>query len=92
LGQLIDASGSQLTIGVDKDDNISSSTTSSDELYSMMQSVPLSDTFVIVALDESKAAADRAVMRIQALWGDLVNLLSGAPRTDVYAHVEHITR
>ena len=46
---------------------------------------------VIVAIYESKAAADRAVMRIQALWGDLVNLLSGAPRTDVYAHAEHIT-
>ena len=46
---------------------------------------------VIVAIYESKAAADRAVMRIQALWGDLVNLLSGAPRTDAYAHAEHIT-
>ena len=47
---------------------------------------------VIVALYESKAAADRAVTRIQALWGDLANLLSGAPRTDVYENARHITR
>jgi hypothetical protein len=47
---------------------------------------------VVVALYESKAAADRAVTRIEALWGDIVSLLSGAPRTDVYAHAERITR
>ena len=47
---------------------------------------------VVVALYQSKGAADRAVTRIQALWGDLVNLLSGAPRTDVYENAEHITR
>jgi hypothetical protein len=46
---------------------------------------------VVVALYENKAAADRAVTRIQALWGDLVGLLSGAPRTDTYESAAHIT-
>ena len=46
---------------------------------------------VIVAVYESKAAADRAVGRIQALWGDVVGLLSGAPRTDTYECTEHLT-
>jgi len=47
---------------------------------------------VVVALYQSKGAADRAVSRIQALWGDLAQLLSGAPRTDVYENAERITR
>jgi hypothetical protein len=47
---------------------------------------------VIVALYENKAAADRAVARVQALWGDLVGLLSGAPRTDAYENAAHVTR
>ena len=45
---------------------------------------------VVVAVYESKEAADAAVARIQALWGDLAGLLRGAPRTDVYETVEHI--
>jgi hypothetical protein len=47
---------------------------------------------VVVALYENKGAADRAVTRIETLWGDLVNMLSSAPRTEVYAHAEHVTR
>lgn len=47
---------------------------------------------VVVALYENKAAADRAVARVQALWGDLVGLLSGAPRTDAYENAAHVTR
>ena len=47
---------------------------------------------VIVALYENKAAADRAVARIQALWGDLAGLLSAAPRTDAYENAAHVTR
>ena len=35
---------------------------------------------IIVALYNSKEDADRAVARIQALWGDLAGLVSGAPR------------
>jgi hypothetical protein len=31
------------------------------------------------------------VERIQALWGDLAGLLSGAPRTDVYETAVRIT-
>jgi hypothetical protein len=46
---------------------------------------------VVVALYESKEAADRAVARIQAIWGDLAGLLSGAPRTDGYENAAHIT-
>ena len=46
---------------------------------------------VVVALYESKEAADRVVARIQALFGSLAGLLSGAPRTDVYESAEHIT-
>jgi hypothetical protein len=45
---------------------------------------------VVVAVYENKEAADRAVARIQALWGDLVGLLSGAPRTDTYDNAAHI--
>ena len=46
---------------------------------------------VVVALYESKEAADRAVARIQALWGNLAGLLNGAPRTDIYETAEHLT-
>jgi hypothetical protein len=46
---------------------------------------------VIVAIYKSKEDADRAVARIQALWGDLAGLLSAAPRTDTYEGVAHIT-
>ena len=46
---------------------------------------------VVVALYESKEAADRAVARIQAIWGDLAGLLNGAPKTDAYENAAHIT-
>ena len=46
---------------------------------------------VIVAVYRSKEDADRAVARVQALWGELVGLLSGAPRTDAYESAAHIT-
>jgi hypothetical protein len=46
---------------------------------------------VVVALYESKEAADRAVARIQALWGNLAGLLAGPPRTDAYESAEHLT-
>jgi len=46
---------------------------------------------VLVALYESKEAADSAVKRVQALWGDLAGLLSGAPRTDTYETATHVT-
>jgi hypothetical protein len=45
----------------------------------------------VVAIYQSKAAADAAVAKIQALWGDLVGLLSAAPHTDTYDTVEHLT-
>ena len=46
---------------------------------------------VVVAIYRSKEDADRAVARIQALWGDLAGLLSGAPKTDAYETAAHIT-
>jgi hypothetical protein len=46
---------------------------------------------VVVAIYRSKEDADRAVARIQAMWGRLVGLLSGAPRTDAYEHAAHVT-
>jgi hypothetical protein len=46
---------------------------------------------VVVAIYRSKADADAAVARIQAIWGDLVGLLVSAPRTDTYDNVTHIT-
>ena len=46
---------------------------------------------VVVALYEDKQAADRAVARIQALWGNLAGLLAAAPRTDAYETAERIT-
>jgi hypothetical protein len=47
---------------------------------------------VVVAVYRSKADADAAVARIQAIWGDLAGLLSGAPKTDTYENVAHITQ
>ena len=46
---------------------------------------------VVVAIYRSKEDADRAVARIQALWGDLAGLLKGAPRTDAYETAAHLT-
>jgi quinol monooxygenase YgiN len=46
---------------------------------------------VMVAVYRSKADADAAVGRIQALFGSVVGLLSGAPNTDTYENVAHIT-
>jgi hypothetical protein len=46
---------------------------------------------VLVAIYRSKEDADRAVARVQALWGRLAGLLSGAPRTDAYEHAARVT-
>ena len=46
---------------------------------------------MITAIYRSKADADAAVARMQAVWGALAGLLAAAPRTDVYESVEHIT-
>jgi hypothetical protein len=45
---------------------------------------------VVTAIYNSKAEADSAVAKIQALWGTLAGLLKGAPSTDTYDTVEHI--
>jgi hypothetical protein len=46
---------------------------------------------VLVAIYQSKESADAAVARIQAIWGNLAGLVSGAPRTDAYEHAAHVT-
>ena len=45
---------------------------------------------VVTAIYKSKAEADSAVAKIQAFWGTLASILSGAPSTDAYDTVEHI--
>jgi hypothetical protein len=45
---------------------------------------------MVTAIYASKADADAAVGCIQALWGHLIALLEGAPRTDTYESVVHI--
>jgi quinol monooxygenase YgiN len=44
----------------------------------------------VVAVYNSKADADAAAPKIQAIWGTLASLLQGAPATDAYDSVEHI--
>ena len=44
----------------------------------------------ITAIYHSKADADAAVGRMQAIWGAVADLLAAAPRTDIYDNVEHI--
>jgi hypothetical protein len=46
---------------------------------------------VLVAIYQSKEAADAAVARIQAIWGNLAGLVSAAPRTDAYENAAHVT-
>jgi hypothetical protein len=45
---------------------------------------------VVTAIYNSKADADAAATRIQAIWGSLAGLLKGAPTADAYDNVEHI--
>jgi quinol monooxygenase YgiN len=45
---------------------------------------------VVTSIYDSNASADAAVAKIQALWGTLGNLLSGAPKTEMYESVEHM--
>lgn len=46
---------------------------------------------MVVALYEDKPSADRAVARMQALWGEFAGLLSGVPRVDTFDNVERLT-
>lgn len=45
---------------------------------------------VVTAVYRSKEDADAAVVRLHVLWGSVVGLLQGVPRTDVYECVEHV--
>ena len=44
----------------------------------------------VTSIYDSKASADSAAAKIQAIWATLGGLLSGAPRTELYETVEHI--
>jgi quinol monooxygenase YgiN len=44
----------------------------------------------VVAVYNSKTDADAAAAKIQAIWGTLAGLLTGAPNTDTYDNVEHV--
>jgi quinol monooxygenase YgiN len=46
---------------------------------------------VLIGVYQSKEAAERAVARIQALWGNLAGLVSGAPRVDAYETAHRLT-
>jgi hypothetical protein len=46
---------------------------------------------ILVALYQDKVAADRAVARMQALWGELAGLVSGLPRVDTFENAEQLT-
>ena len=39
---------------------------------------------MVVALYEDKVSADRAVARMQALWGEFAGLISDVPRVDTF--------
>jgi len=45
----------------------------------------------VVSIYESKEKAATAIGRIQAVWGAMAGLVSGAPRVDAYDTVEAIT-
>lgn len=45
---------------------------------------------VVTAIYTSKADADAAAAKIQALWGSLSGLLKGAPGTEAYDSVDHM--
>jgi quinol monooxygenase YgiN len=47
---------------------------------------------VVIAIYQSREHADAAMRRLQVIWGSIADLLIGAPRTDTYERVEHITR
>jgi len=46
---------------------------------------------IVVALYEDRRAADRAVARMQALWGAFAGLISATPRVDVYENADELT-
>ncbi len=45
----------------------------------------------VVSLYESKERAQAAIGRIQAVWGAMAGIVSGAPRVDAYDQVEPIS-
>jgi quinol monooxygenase YgiN len=45
---------------------------------------------LVVAAYASEEAAKKAVARLQAVWGELADLLISPPRTDAFEHVEHV--
>ncbi len=44
----------------------------------------------VTSIYDSKASADSASSKIQAIWATLSGLLSGAPKTEMYETVEHL--
>jgi len=46
---------------------------------------------IVVAVYEHKTSADRAVARMQALWGEFAGLLGGVPRVDTFENAERLT-
>jgi len=44
----------------------------------------------VTSIYDSKASADSAAAKIQAIWATLAGLLQGSPKTETYESVEHI--
>ncbi|MEE9587977.1 MAG: hypothetical protein V3V97_08145 [Hyphomicrobiaceae bacterium] len=46
---------------------------------------------VVMAIYESQSAAEAAAPQIQAIWGELADLLVAPPSAETYDQVEHMT-
>lgn len=45
---------------------------------------------VVTAVYKDKASAESATEQIKAIWGSLSSMLTAAPMTETYDHVEHM--
>jgi hypothetical protein len=46
---------------------------------------------VVTAIFDTKASADAAAEQAKAIWGGLAGILKGAPKTEVFDNVEHLS-
>lgn len=46
---------------------------------------------VVTAIFDTKESADAAAEQAKAIWGGLAGLLKGAPKTEVFDNVEHLS-
>ncbi|MGA7323941.1 MAG: hypothetical protein WBX25_05550 [Rhodomicrobium sp.] len=46
---------------------------------------------MVTAIFDTKASADAAAEQAAAIWGGLAGLLKGAPKTEIFDNVEHLS-